>query len=110
MSEETFIAPDFGSDEPTGRKLAIICSKGNLDMAYPGLILGNAALGEGVQVDLHALAQGCVGEHQPGVGHVEGALGADDGELSIGLTAVEIRHRRRRVSSLVGHSDTSCCC
>ena len=34
------------------RKLAIICSKGNLDMAYPGLILANAALGEGVETHL----------------------------------------------------------
>jgi len=46
------IIPDFGDADPSGRKLAIICSKGNLDMAYPGLILANAALGEGVQVDL----------------------------------------------------------
>jgi peroxiredoxin family protein len=46
------IIPSFGDDEPTGRKLAIICSKGNLDMAYPGLILGNAALGEGVETHL----------------------------------------------------------
>ena len=45
------IVPDFG-DAPTGRKLAIICSKGNLDMAYPGLILANAALGEGVETHL----------------------------------------------------------
>ncbi len=30
------------SDE-TPRKVAIICSKGTLDMAYPGLILANAA-------------------------------------------------------------------
>ena len=37
---------------PAGRKLAIICSKGNLDMAYPGLILANAALGEGVETHL----------------------------------------------------------
>ncbi len=44
--------PDFGDAAPTGRKLAIICSKGNLDMAYPGLILANAALGEGVQTHL----------------------------------------------------------
>jgi peroxiredoxin family protein len=44
--------PSFGDDGPTDRKLAIICSKGSLDMAYPGLILANAALGEGVQVDL----------------------------------------------------------
>ena len=35
-----------------GRKLAIICSKGSLDMAYPGLIIANAALGEGVETHL----------------------------------------------------------
>lgn len=46
------IIPDFGDSTPSGRRLAIICSKGNLDMAYPGLILANAALGEGVAVDL----------------------------------------------------------
>ncbi len=46
------IVPDFGDDETTGRKLAIICSKGNLDMAYPGLVLANAALGEGVETHL----------------------------------------------------------
>ena len=45
------IIPDFG-DEDTDRKLAIICSKGNLDMAYPGLILANAALGEGIETHL----------------------------------------------------------
>ncbi|WP_328701855.1 DsrE/DsrF/DrsH-like family protein [Aestuariimicrobium ganziense] len=40
-----------GSSGDTGpRKLALICSKGNLDMAYPGLILGNAAASEGVEV------------------------------------------------------------
>ncbi|CAI9407620.1 DsrE/DsrF/DrsH-like family protein [Nocardioides sp. T2.26MG-1] len=45
------LVPSF--DTPaTGRKLAIICSKGSLDMAYPGLILANAALGEGVEVHL----------------------------------------------------------
>jgi len=46
------IVPNFDDDAPTGRKLAIICSKGNLDMAYPGLILANAALGEGVETHL----------------------------------------------------------
>src|SRR3954462_15325241 len=45
------IVPSFGEADP-GRKLAIICSKGNLDMAYPGLILANAALGEGVETHL----------------------------------------------------------
>jgi peroxiredoxin family protein len=46
------VVPDFGSDGPTGRTLAIICSKGSLDMAYPGLVLANAALGEGLEVHL----------------------------------------------------------
>lgn len=46
------IVPSFDDDATTGRTLAIICSKGNLDMAYPGLILANAALGEGVDVHL----------------------------------------------------------
>ena len=45
------IVPDFGDDE-TDRKMAIICSKGNLDMAYPALVLANAALGEGVETHL----------------------------------------------------------
>jgi peroxiredoxin family protein len=46
------IIPSFDDEAGPGRKLAIICSKGTLDMAYPGLVLANAALGEGVEVDL----------------------------------------------------------
>jgi peroxiredoxin family protein len=46
------IVPDFDSDAETDRKLAIICSKGTLDMAYPGLVLANAALGEGIETHL----------------------------------------------------------
>ena len=34
------------------RKLCIICSKGTLDMAYPGLVLANAALMEGIDVTI----------------------------------------------------------
>lgn len=74
---EGFIMPDFGdrgrTPAPQGngataaatatqgagaaaysapRKMAFICSKGNLDMAYPALIMGNAALGEGVEVHI----------------------------------------------------------
>lgn len=66
---EGFIIPDFGATPTkaastdtevaggggsyTGpRKLVLICSKGNLDMAYPGLILGNAAAGEGIEVHM----------------------------------------------------------
>ena len=39
-------------EEGNGRKLAIICSKGSLDMAYPGLVLANAALAEGIETHL----------------------------------------------------------
>jgi peroxiredoxin family protein len=45
------IVPRF-DDQSSGRKLAIICSKGTLDMAYPALILANAALGEGIETHL----------------------------------------------------------
>ncbi|MGC8857173.1 MAG: DsrE/DsrF/DrsH-like family protein [Anaerolineae bacterium] len=34
------------------RKIAFICSKGDLDMAYPALIMGWAALGNGIDVTL----------------------------------------------------------
>lgn len=66
---EGFIIPNFGDSAPARphevaslgehaasyagpRKMAFICSKGNLDMAYPALIMGNAALGEGVEVHI----------------------------------------------------------
>ena len=51
-SESTIVVPSFDEPEGEGRKLAIICSKGNLDMAYPGLILANAAVGEGVETHM----------------------------------------------------------
>ncbi len=44
--------PSFDDEEDAGRKLVLICSKGSLDMAYPGLVLANAALGEGVETHL----------------------------------------------------------
>ena len=34
------------------RKMAFICSKGTLDMAYPALVMGWAALGNGVDVTI----------------------------------------------------------
>lgn len=39
-------------DDEKTRKLSIICSKGSLDMAYPGLVLANAALMEGIDVTI----------------------------------------------------------
>ncbi|NOX23327.1 MAG: hypothetical protein GXP36_09585 [Actinobacteria bacterium] len=44
--------PDFGDTNETDRKICFILSKGTLDMAYPGLIMANGALGEGIEVHL----------------------------------------------------------
>lgn len=38
--------------ESENRKIAFICSKGNLDMVYPALIMGWAALGNGLEVSI----------------------------------------------------------
>ncbi len=50
--QEQPLVPDFGEEADTDRKLVIICSKGNLDMAYPALVMANAALGEGIETHL----------------------------------------------------------
>ena len=44
-------APAPSQDEQT-RKVAFICSKGTLDMAYPALVMGWAAAGNGIEVTL----------------------------------------------------------
>jgi peroxiredoxin family protein len=50
--EETAAAvvPDFGDDED--RKIAFVCSKGTLDMAYPALIMASGALEQGVETHI----------------------------------------------------------
>jgi peroxiredoxin family protein len=40
------------TDETPNRHIAFICSKGDLDMAYPALIMGWSALGNGVDVSV----------------------------------------------------------
>ena len=54
--------------EDTDRKLCIICSKGTLDMAYPGLVLANAALMEGIDVTLFFTFWGLGILKKPGTG------------------------------------------
>ena len=49
---DTAPIPSFDDEEAGGRKLVIICSKGSLEMDYPGLVLANAALGEGIETHL----------------------------------------------------------
>ena len=43
---------DNGNDHGMPRKVAIVCSKGSLDMAYPGLVLANAARMMGIEAVL----------------------------------------------------------
>ena len=38
--------------EESTRKIAFVCSKGDLDMAYPALVMGWAALGNGIDVTM----------------------------------------------------------
>lgn len=47
-ARDPWIAPQTDAD----RKVSIICSKGTLDMAYPGLILANAARMSGIDANM----------------------------------------------------------
>jgi peroxiredoxin family protein len=49
---EGLTVPSFLDEEDTDRKLVIICSKGTLDMAYPGFIIANGALENGIETHL----------------------------------------------------------
>ena len=52
MQPMTAIHPELVAVEPVTRKVAFICSKGTLDMAYPALVMGWAALGNGIDVTI----------------------------------------------------------
>lgn len=53
------------------RKLCIICSKGTLDMAYPGLVLANAALMEGASVTMFFTFWGLEMVHKQKMHHLK---------------------------------------
>jgi peroxiredoxin family protein len=52
-TEETAAAvvPDFGDDD-AHRKIAFVCSKGSLDMAYPALVMASGALEQGIETHI----------------------------------------------------------
>src|SRR6266496_3166575 len=51
--ELTPVPPIFEDEKPEPiKRISIICSKGSLDMAYPGLILANAARMSGIEATL----------------------------------------------------------
>lgn len=50
---QTKVLPEMVvAKEQETRKIAFICSKGTLDMAYPALVMGWAALGNGIDVTI----------------------------------------------------------
>jgi peroxiredoxin family protein len=49
---EPLSAPAAAPKVEETRKIAFICSKGTLDMAYPALVMGWAALGNGIDVTI----------------------------------------------------------
>ncbi len=57
------------ADEP--RKIAFICSKGNLDMVYPALVMGWAALGNGIDVTIFFTFWGMDMINKDRVNHLE---------------------------------------
>lgn len=50
VEETTSLVPDF--DDDAERKMAFVCSKGSLDMAYPALIMASGALEQGVETHI----------------------------------------------------------
>ncbi len=105
------------SDQP--RKMAFICSKGTLDMAYPALIMGWAALGNGLDVTMFFTFWGMdlINKHR--VDHLELApvantsmkmsmMGVKTGNLGIpnimgvlpGMTAFASKLMRDKISDL----------
>ncbi len=64
------LIPNFDDDE-TDRKICFICSKGNLDMVYPALVMANAALGEGIETHIFFTFWGMDIIHDTTVDHLK---------------------------------------
>ena len=64
------LIPNF-DDEETDRKICFICSKGNLDMVYPALVMANAALGEGIETHIFFTFWGMDIIHDTTVDHLK---------------------------------------
>ena len=101
------------------RHIAFICSKGNLDMAYPALIMGWAALGNGIDVTLFFTFWGMDLITKARVDHLEIApvantsmkmsmIGVDTGNLGIpnfmgvlpGMTAFATKLMKDKMTDL----------
>jgi peroxiredoxin family protein len=101
------------------RKIAFICSKGNLDMAYPALSMGWAALGNGIDVTIFFTFWGMDMIRKLRVDHLEippvantsmkmSMMGVDTGNLGIpnfmgalpGMTAFATSLMNKKMAAL----------
>jgi peroxiredoxin family protein len=101
------------------RHVAFICSKGNLDMAYPALIMGWAALGNGIDVTIFFTFWGLDLINKARVDHLEippvantsmkmTMMGVDTGNLGIpnimgvlpGMTAFATNLMKKKMEKL----------
>jgi peroxiredoxin family protein len=101
------------------RKIAFICSKGTLDMAYPALVMGWAALGNGIDVTIFFTFWGMDLINNKRVDHLEIApvantsmkmsmMGVDTGNLGIpnlmgvlpGMTAFSTALMKKKMDKL----------
>ncbi|MFN8493611.1 MAG: DsrE/DsrF/DrsH-like family protein [Caldilineaceae bacterium] len=81
------------------RKIAFICSKGTLDMAYPALIMGWAALGNGLDVTLFFTFWGMDMITKSRVDHLELAPVAN---TSMKMTMMGLKTGNLGIPNLVG--------
>ena len=101
------------------RKVAFICSKGTLDMAYPALVMGWAALGNGIDVTIFFTFWGMDIINKNRIDHLELApvantsmkmsmMGVDTGNLGIpnllgvlpGMTAFATSLMRKKIAEV----------
>lgn len=101
------------------RHIAFICSKGTLDMAYPALVMGWAALGNGIDITIFFTFWGMDIINKNRVDHLEIApvgntsmkmsmMGVESGNLGIpnvvgvlpGMTAVATKLMRDKMEAL----------
>ena len=107
------------AQEQATRKVAFICSKGTLDMAYPALVMGWAALGNGIDVTIFFTFWGLDMINKTRVDHLEIApvantsmkmtmMGVDTGNLGIpqiagvlpGMTAFATKLMKDKMAKL----------
>ncbi len=81
------------------RHVAFICSKGNLDMAYPALVMGWAALGNGIDVTIFFTFWGMDMINKNRVDHLEIA---PVGNTSMKMTMMGVKTGNLGIPNVLG--------